>query len=324
MTIPLLSFGIYFLLRFQYKPFLVCAILLLLVKEEALFAVLGLGLYVLIVQRKRLLGLTIILLVGVWFIGLVGYIFPLLTGRNYFFARPHLFGQLGTSIPEIISTGVYRPAQVWGLLASSYNVELVWALLLPLAFMPLAGIDLMLIAMPVFGMLFLTTTPWLTSHYPAPLVPPMFFATIVGLRRLLTLDTTKLQILIGRGRCIGRLGWGLVLLFSSLISYGVLGAGPLGGRFQPDLLSVNGSLVQASTYTQWINLVPRNAVVIAQEEVLPHFSARPYIYAFSPWLDCRKADYLVAKKDGLIYDLHKQIWDSCLSSGFFQTLLDKD
>ncbi|MBI4790997.1 MAG: DUF2079 domain-containing protein [Chloroflexi bacterium] len=313
LTVPLLSFGTYLLLRFRYRAFLACAILLLLVKEEALFAVLGVGLYIFLIQRKRILGLSVFALASAWFLILLGYLFPALTGRSYFFARPFPSILLGSGIPEIAQSVLYHPEQILSVLLSTYNLEFAWGLLFPLALTPLGGIDALLIGLPALGMIFLTRTPWLASQYPASVIAPMFFAAIAGLKRL---TDSRLRL--------GKLGFGLVFSFSSITGYALLGPGPFGGRFEPESLSLIASDVRAASYAQWVGLVPADATVIAQEETLPHFSGRRFIYSFSPWLDCRKADYLVAKRYLRIYNLHQPFWDSCLASGFFEILMDQD
>lgn len=121
LTIPLISYATFFLLRNRYAPSLVCAFLLLMVKEEALFAVLGLGLYIMLVRRKYALGALVCLITAMWFIILINYLFPMLTGRSYFMARSHLFGQLGMSIPDILTTVATRPERLLQLFISPYN-----------------------------------------------------------------------------------------------------------------------------------------------------------------------------------------------------------
>ncbi len=321
LSVPLLSFALFFLLRQRYVPFLVCAILLSLVKEEAAFVVFGLGLYILVVQRRRWLGLAILVLVSVWFLALINYLFPWLTGRDYFFARPHLFGHLGTNSSEIVHSLFYQVDRVWNLLASSQNLAFILDLLFPLAFIPFAGADLLLIALPFLGMTFLTNTPWLTSHYPAPLIPCIYFAAISGLSRLLSFDLTLLGVRFDPRRRTREIILGVLLIGASLLGDGLVGPLRPGGRF--DLVQlVARDRTAATTARQLASQVPPGATVVAQEELSPHFSTRQNIYVFPTISDYRQADYLVAKRDLFLF--HKGIWDNWMSTGYFDTLVEKD
>jgi hypothetical protein len=64
--------------------------------------------------------------------------------------------------------------------------------------------------------------------------------------------------------------------------------------------------------------------VVAQEEVLPHFSSREYVYSFPAIPDYRQTDYLVARRGRLFYNFHKGVLDSWMSTGYFETVVDKD
>ncbi len=332
LTIPLASLAVYFLLRHRDKPFLVCAFLLLLVKEEALFVVLGLGLYVLLVQRRYALGFSVCFVAALWFVVLINYLFPMLTGRSYFVARGHLFGQLGGSVPDMLRTMIDNPGLLWQLVLSPPNLQLLWILLLPLALLPLAGFELLLLSIPYLGMTILTQTHWIASQYPAGLVPGMYFAAIVGLRRILNTRASRWLAFFKRGRAYVP-GFAL-LIFSFLgvvflgpaggIGHEYWGRDPFGVNFPFSILSLWGLGSGSSTYTEWTVLIPPGAFVVAQEEALPHFSARKDIVAFSPHLEYRQADYAVGRRGLFFYDFHKPTWEAWWSSGYFRFLFDKD
>jgi hypothetical protein len=72
------------------------------------------------------------------------------------------------------------------------------------------------------------------------------------------------------------------------------------------------------------SLVPRDAIVVAQEEILAHFSNRSRAYAFASIPDYRQTEYLVGQRGRFFYDFHKGAWDNWLSTGYFETLVDKD
>ncbi|MBI5305135.1 MAG: DUF2079 domain-containing protein [Chloroflexi bacterium] len=311
LTIPLLSLTLYFLLKQKDRPFLVCVLLLPLVKEEGVLAVLGLGLYALFFQRRRWLGSALVLGSIIWFLALINIVFPGITGRSYFVGRAHLFGELGMTFPEITRTILFQPDQVWSMLVTSRNLELLWWLLVPLALIPLLGIDILLIAAPLLGMTVLTKTAWLESHYPAPFMPIIYFAAIVGLRRWRT--RTRRSAMIPT----------VLLVCSSLVSYALISPSPLGGRFDP---AWYGGLDPAATasFRQVRQLVPHTATVTTQEELLPHFSARRDVYSFPIVPDYRQIEYLVANKGLFFFNYHKKTWDAWMATGYFETIFDQN
>ncbi|MBI5035640.1 MAG: DUF2079 domain-containing protein [Chloroflexi bacterium] len=314
LTVPLMAFACYFLLKDRIKPLLVVVLLLLMVKEEALFAVMGLGIYLLLFRKnRRWLGAALIGASILWFLFLLSVFFPWLLGRNYFEGRLLLSGNLGTNVAEIIWTSITQPALVLNLILRPHQVEFVFVLLAPLAFVSLLGIDLLFVVLPSFGIAILTSTASIESQYPSAFIACVFFAAIVGLRRLLAIDLRRLpmQNLVG-----------LVLTGSGLASYGTLGSGPLGGRFAPS--HYQGLGAQAATLQEIIERIPRDALLIAQEELLPQFSARRFIYSFPIISDYRRVDYWVAKRDLFFFDFHKGSWQTWVATDYFDPIIDRD
>jgi uncharacterized membrane protein len=112
LSVPLLAFATFFLVRRRYIPFLVCLGLALLVKEEMAFVVSAFGLYVLLIQRKRGLGLGLILFGVIWAVLLLQYVIPFFRGSEgyYYFSHPSQlkdsvkFALIGKT-PPVVSCG---------------------------------------------------------------------------------------------------------------------------------------------------------------------------------------------------------------------------
>lgn len=319
LSVPIFSFALFFLLRKNQAPFLVCVGLLLLVKEEALFAVLGMGLYVLLVQRQRLVGAAILIGASAWFVVLFNFIFPALFGRSYFVARTGMFGYLGNNLSEILGTVFNRPDQVGVVLFTSNNLEYFLQLVAPLAFLPVLSIEIMLVALPILGMTFLTKTAGIGSQYPSLMIPCIYFGAIAGMASLSTYLQSRWKSWLPY---TPKMLLGGLLAGASLLGFALDAPGPMGGRFDPSRYLGLGS--RTSTYLQILGQVPPQAVAVVQEEMLPHFSAREYIYSFPAIPDYRQAEYLVGNRNSHFFDMHQGTWKAWLSTGYFETVLDRD
>ena len=73
-----------------------------------------------------------------------------------------------------------------------------------------------------------------------------------------------------------------------------------------------------------VQRIPRDAVLVAQEELLPQFSARRFIYSFPVISDYRRVDYWVAKRDLFFFDFHKGSWQNWVATGYFDPIIDRD
>ena len=321
LATPLLAFACFFLLRRCYVPLLVCLLVTLLIKEEIGLIVVAMGLYIFLVHRERILGagLTIVGLISLALI--LYYIIPIFSGGNYQIARYH-YTSLGTSVPEIITSIFYRPGHVLATLLEPRKVEFILHLIVPLAFVPLAGLDVAVICMPILAGLLLTSTEAPTSiryQYTAPLVPFVFFAGIIGARRILdfTLKKTKLTLGYQRETIAAKLALFALILTASLASYYFNAPAPLARNYVPanyhldDRTSFGKSLIQK---------IPRDAVVAAGLEWVPQLSGRRGIYEIATIDDYRQADYVFADRQREWYNLRQSVWDADLASGFFEIL----
>jgi len=199
---------------------------------------------------------------------LVFALIPRMGGGTVDFLK--LYHHLGGSPGEIVTTLFTRP-QVWVDAFAQHGVGLLLVgLLAPLALLPLLGpAELLLLACPTFLQHLLSAraaehTIWF--HYTAEMIPGIFLATIVGLRRLMQKPWFQ-----GRARwlAIAVLGWALganLLLGPHLWL-------PLRlGKFAPDHVD--------RAKLGMIRRVPPDEGVVATFELLPHLSHRLRLYSF--------------------------------------------
>jgi hypothetical protein len=70
-------------------------------------------------------------------------------------------------------------------------------------------------------------------------------------------------------------------------------------------------------------MIPVDAVVVAQNEYLAQLSNRRAVYEI-PLIDYRQVDYMFADRTMKWYDVHRGFWERAQTTGYFETLIDRD
>ena len=324
LAIPLFAFATFFMLRQRYTPTLVCLGLTLLVKEDMAFTVSAFGFYILFVQRRTRLGLGVALLGAVWAALLLQYIIPyfsgssLGTGNYYYFGAGIAGGRgrydyLGHSFFEIIQTLMMRPGFVMQHLLVPPKLDYVLSLLTPLAFLPILGTELAMLALPTLGISLLSDfAPQFSIdyHYSASLLPFLFFAMTLGLQRLLRQENAA--------RVLALLA---LVVTASGLGYYFLAPGPLAQRFDPRRYTLDA---HAAVGDALVSRIPNDAVVVAQAGLVPHLSERFGIYEFPAILDYCQTEYLIADTTRLPYRRYEQKWSEWFATKYFETIAQPD
>jgi len=334
LAIPIFTYATFFVLRQQYKSFLVCVAIALLVKEDIGLIVIFYGLYLLFVQRQRWLGLSLCLFGMVWSMFLLQCLIPYFGGNQcgsgayYYFGYGVAAGRgrydyLGHSLHQIVLTMLTRPDIVLQHVVTPAKIEYVTELLVPLGLLPLVGFDIFLIGLPTLIISVLSDyAPQFSIkyHYTASLLPFLFFGMVIGLQRLLQWRLSLMHP--DRDRRARLVSITLFLLLSSGASYYLLSAGPLALNFQPSLYVLDAHTTLGASL---LKTIPTKAIVSAQGELTPHLSSRQYIYGFpAPHLDYCRAEYLAADTQRYQYQLFKEVWAQWLDSGYFEIITQQD
>jgi uncharacterized membrane protein len=336
LAVPLLAFTTFFLLHRKYKGFFVCLVVSLLVKEEIALIAIGFGVFIFLFQGKRPLGLGVSLAATGFAVALLLFVTPFFRGAKvgdfYYFGggafagRGVRYAYLGHSLPEIVTTLVTRPDIVLEHVLIPGKIEYVLHLLVPLAFLPLIGSDVALLALPTLGYTLLSDYIWqydIRTLYPAPLIPFMFFSAIVGLKRILAwrVSIPFLQRSRNLSSNIARVAAVAVLiLVSSALSYLLQGSGPFALNFQAGNYAVAPDALRQES---WLRSIPSDAVVVAQNEFLAHVSNRKVVHEIPAIADYRQADYIVYDDARAWYDIHGGYWNRFLGSGYFEPLIQQ-
>lgn len=194
LLIPLLLWAFYLLDRGRWGSLVAVCVVMLLVKESLGPTVVAFGAYAVAVRWRRLLERPIAL-VGTT-LGLAAVaVFVVVIVRSFEgvfdpgIAGGVSYGYLGSDLPTIVRTAILSPGTWLPELAQIPKLKFVFLMLAPLAFLPLFGPPALVAAIPGLVMSLLSRSPHryqIWAQYTAPIIPPLFAATIDGYRRLVS------------------------------------------------------------------------------------------------------------------------------------------
>ncbi len=296
-------------------------------KEEIALIVMLMGVYALLVNRQRRLGLITIGLAGLWATLAVFIIPPRFAGTdNIHWDR---YGHLGDSPLDIVVNLIHRPRLFLDHLQAVNAVEYLRLLLTPVAFTALLSPLTLLLALPSLGINLLSSFPPMqrvnSLIYAAPLVPALIISSIYGvanLKRIATWLKKKRSSLFHAPRSslpaphspnLFNLIIGGVILTASLayhLHYGYL---PWGGQYR-GWEEVTDHHRRASRI---LAQIPPEAALSAQDRLNPHASQRETLYIFDRIDD---ADHIVLDVTEDSWPLHpvelRHRVDQFLEGGF--------
>jgi len=321
-TASFLLFTLYFMYTRRTLWLFVFAILSMACKEEIPLVIIMFGLWSILFQHRWRSGLALTLLAGVWTVfslSIIPHIFsplghPLLTTRfaglnqGYLHYVLHLMAHPTTTVKQYI----LEPSHLYYLRV----------LLTPAGYLPLLAPWVLILAVPSMALNLLSSDPNMYSgmfQYNAEIVPVLIFSTIEAIVLIIWLaqwcmnwlwkqrsasenaETAASEAFTARNRYVNRwLHAGLLalLLFYSLFSVVKADTNnanmPFGQGFVWPQVTAHTALAQ-----HFIDMIPANASVSAQSDLVPHISHRNSIYLF-PYGD-QNADYIFLDVTGNIY-----------------------
>ncbi len=264
LACPLLLFAFWFLDEDRLVPFAICAVLACTTKEEVALAVAGLGLWYALARRRRVAGIAIAIAGAAAAAVALGVVAHYNHGGAPFAGR---YEEVGGSPTGILKTLVTDPLAIAGAAFDLAGLTYLLALLVPLAFLPLAAPLALLPALPDLALNLLSSTETQTSihfHYVAPLVPALFAAAIFAAARFERPVVKPLVALV-------------------LVSNFVLGAIPLWGAIPGGEERQAGAALISDhdrTARRALRLIPDDAVVSASNSLGAHLSDRRRFLSF--------------------------------------------
>lgn len=260
LATPMLLFAFYFLSRKKYAPFALCAAIVLLTKEDFAFTVAALGIYVFFCCSKRW-GAAVVAGSLAWFAVAVAIL------RAYngigVLRMGSLYGPLGGSLSEV-ATGVFtKPGLVASALLNPERLHYLFQLLGPVAFVSLFAPSVLLIALPVtmVNLLAASYQSSIVYHYTVLITPFVFIALVYAFAKVKPASYAK-YLLVG------------VLLVASLVANVNWSPSPLSahvgswGTYDP----------RVAIYNEAVAHVPKDAVVSATYQFVPHLDHREWVY----------------------------------------------
>jgi uncharacterized membrane protein len=257
--------------RKHWRTFTGLIIVTMCWKEDLALAVVGLGLYYLVRNRRRI---GAYLMAGglAWFVIFGAILVPREAGGKTVYGG--LYGDLGETSAQVAKTAVLHPNRIVRRLVDNNAGTYVRDLIAPTGFTPLAAPGALLIGLPQAAVNLLTLADFtrdLRYHYSAiPLV-----STGVGM-------VEGIAFFYKRRRAWGRAVTGFAAA-AALTGTVVWGLSPLGQRYETGywpLLPTNDREVRE----QSLRLIGPTDGVAADYFMVPHLTHRPIAYTFpNPW-----------------------------------------
>ena len=157
-------------------------------KEDVALHVFMIGLYLLVLRRRWRPGLALAIVGLAWFYVSFYVIIPSSRPTGAGSAYVGFFDSLGDTPLEIALAPIRAPGEVAALLVTPENIQALKMLILPLAFTPLVGLPMFILAAPTLAITLLSSNPLMhqleTYHYAAPAIPFVILAAVDGIARL--------------------------------------------------------------------------------------------------------------------------------------------
>ncbi|MFZ5862175.1 MAG: DUF2079 domain-containing protein [Nitrospirota bacterium] len=291
-SIPCLAWAFYAAHRRWWVGYSVSVALALLVREEVGLVIFMLGCYLLFFKRERWIGgLTAVAGLG-YFVLAIGVIIPAFRdGGGLVYASN--YASLGGSVSEILTNLFVHPIVVLKSFLSQTKVGNFVMFFLPVQFLAFLSPSILLIALPNFASTFLSDALPNYSfllYYLSPSVPFIFFAAIEGAVKVKRVLAQRWGDRLGQEHAA--LVVSLYLVVGVLSSNIFFGPSPVSRQFWDATYKVGEfyttnffrSAYQVTPHVEAakaiVALVPRDAVVSAEQQFLPYLYDRKRMYVF--------------------------------------------
>jgi uncharacterized membrane protein len=275
-AVPAISLALYATLTRRNLLLIPAVAVAMLTREDVALTLIALGFYILVVQRRWIVGVVVMVLNAVWFALLLGVVIPALGGGVAY--RHWTYDALGSGPLSALNYIVHHPIASLELLFNPAAKTRVWiGSFAALALLPLLS-PLLLVALPSFLERFWSSSPnfW-AFHFQYSMLP----APILTFAAIDTCARVK-RAFGGRMAVAGtRLLPIAALAASALLTFVVVR--PLGE------VTTYLSDSRAAQIQSCLDTIPPDAAVTASNTLVPHLSHRDVIYEISIRSD---ADYI--------------------------------
>lgn len=291
---PLFLFAFFYLDQRKYAMFGLFLMLAVLCKEEVTTIVFIFGIYVAHIQKQKKLGYSLACIGILLFIVEIGFIIPHYRQGAFGFVDRYTY--LGQNIPQIFYTLLLRPIYVLKHTLTSKKIMYIIDTFEPLGFLSILSPSHLLLTLPTLLQNLLSDyKPQYTIgyQYTAPLTPFVFISAIHGLKNLYTNGRIQKYLKIEMRKVHIR----YVIFVGLLLCMLFLGKSPIYNLRQYRITDHTG------TIQKLMQVIPKMAVVSAQELFVPHLSHRKYIYIFPTIHD---AEYIFLDTSTVTWGMSKE------------------
>jgi uncharacterized membrane protein len=270
---PLFLFAIYHMLRGEFGRFALFAGLAAFCKEEIPAVVVLMGLYVWVARRDRRGG-WFAAGAAVWFLVANLLIIPAFspTGQNLGYV---LYAELGGGLSEMAHTALSDPSRIWQVATEPAKINYLIKLLFPVGYLSLLAPAVLLLSAPSLAVNLLSGYAPMYAvdlqHYSAPIWPFVLAAAVLGIEQAVR-GLERLSR-VRRGFLVAVLVGYIVVL--SLFNHLLRGRTPLSAIFVMPRVTAHDRLA-----ARFLDQIPPEAIVSAQNPFVSHLSHRPSVYIF--------------------------------------------
>lgn len=259
--------------RQQKLPFLIFALIALLVREDVAFVIVAIGILAWLERRPIWWRIVPAVIGTVWFFIALRIIALFNPDGGYKFLV--YYAWLGNSFGEIALNGLLHPIRVFSHVLTIPNIEMVIGFGMPLLFLPFIRPKRLILALGPLLQIILSAPGGgeliLQTHYSTLFLPAVFLAGIEGIKAL-----PPMMKKVRRDHATQNVRFSLVLL-AVAVTYSMLILGPLPGVAQR--FGDEEDAERARVLNDLIARIPSNAAVASGYTMLPHLSSRESLYS---------------------------------------------
>jgi len=254
----------YFLLKKRYALFSLFLILSVMTKENVFMVASFFGLYLLLKEKKWLIGSVLTIVPTLIFFFLVSKAIPDARGNAHFALS--FYSYLGENTQEIVQNVITKPQIVLGHLFSFSTIIYLNQLLIPIGYLALLSPLYLAFTLPELAIYLLSAHPGMRSyqyHYGAIILPFIYISTMYGVKKLFDkFEGARVQTLVFYYLLAA-------MLFSSYLY------SPLPGLRNADYGPY--TTTNSQTLNEYLSIIPQAASVSASNNIGAHLSHRDQI-----------------------------------------------
>jgi uncharacterized membrane protein len=285
---PLIALALRFLLLGMPRAFAASLLPILLIKEEMGLVVMAVGVWALLFTRFKRTGIAVAAVGALAFVTIIALLVPLFNPEGQYYYLRRYFDTGAPGGEPVVS--VERLVTLLSGLVTAEKLAYLGHLTVPFALLPFAGAA-SLMALPTLGYHLLSPEfpfAFIEKHYSVLVLPFLAVGTLQALQRLAW----------GSPRLLA--AGAAALLGAAAAAHYLIAPGPPARAFDPARFAPNP---RAGVIREAIALIPRDASLLAQSDLVPHVAHRREVYMFPDAPVFAGADYVLLDLEGNKYPL---------------------